>query len=52
MKVDFTQKDFDFISNHGEYYIEGPVECTGDYTVWTDQKKSKMVGECFLVQLW
>ncbi len=38
MKIDFTSKDFDFISNHGEYYIEGKVICTADYTDWTELK--------------
>jgi hypothetical protein len=38
MKIDFTSKDFKFISNHGEYYIEGEVSCTGDYTDWNDLK--------------
>lgn len=39
MKIDFTTKDFDFKSNHGEYFIEGKVQCTGDYTEWNNSKK-------------
>jgi hypothetical protein len=39
MKLDFTSNDFDFMSNHGEYYIEGKTKCACDYTEWTDSKK-------------
>lgn len=37
--IDFTNSKFKFISNHGEYYIEGEVKCTGDYTEWKSLKK-------------
>jgi hypothetical protein len=38
MKIDFTSKNFKFVSNNGEYYI-GDTKCVGDYTEWNSTKK-------------
>lgn len=39
IKIDFSDKDFKFISKPDEYFIEGEVLCEGDFTEWKPGKK-------------
>ena len=37
MKIDFTSKDFKFVSKPDEYFVSGTqVECEDDYSSWRD----------------
>ncbi len=39
MKIDFTSKDFKFVSKPDQYFVEGTsVECEDDFTEWKDDK--------------
>ena len=39
IKIDFSDKDFKFISKPNQYFIEGEVLCEDDFTDWKPGKK-------------